>query len=77
MKSFLKKDFIYFEGEGKGVTKRASKTWKGNNDQLPLTRPQLGTWPATQACVLTGNRTSDLLILRPALNPQSTSQGTV
>ena len=28
--------------------------------QLPLTRPLLATWPATQACALTGNRTSDL-----------------
>ena len=24
-------------------------------DWLPLTRPLLGTWPATQACALTGN----------------------
>ena len=27
--------------------------------QLPLARPYLGTWPTTQACVLTGNQTSD------------------
>ena len=45
---------------------------------LPLTRPPLGTWPATQACALTGNQTSDLLVLRPVLNPLShTSQGTI
>ena len=45
---------------------------------LPLTRPLLGTWPTTQACALTGNRTSDLLFHRPALNPLShTSQGDV
>ena len=38
--------------------------------------PLLGTWPATQACALTGNRTSDLLVCRPVLNPLShTSQG--
>ena len=24
-------------------------------DWSPLARPPLGTWPATQACVLTGN----------------------
>ena len=43
---------------------------------LPLVRPPLGTWPATQACALTGNQTSDLLVHRPELNPQShTSQG--
>ena len=30
---------------------------KRNMDRLPLTCPQLGTWPTTQACALTGNRT--------------------
>ena len=29
---------------------------------LPLMRPLLGMWPATQACALTGNRTSDPLV---------------
>ena len=44
--------------------------------RLPLTRPLLGTWPAIQACALTGNRTSDPSVLRLALNPLShTSQG--
>ena len=39
--------------------------------------PLLGTWPATQACALTGNRTRDPLVCRWALNPLShTSQGT-
>ena len=43
---------------------------------LPLARPPLGTQPITQACALTGNRTSNPLVLRPALNPLScTSQG--
>ena len=46
------------------------------NMWLPLTHPLLGTWPATQACVLTGNPTRDPLFHRPALNPLShTSQG--
>ena len=37
----------------------------------------LGTWPATQACALTGNQTSDPVVYRPVLNPLSyTSQGT-
>ena len=31
----------------------------------------LGTWLATQASALTGNRTCDLLVYRPALNPLS------
>ena len=49
-----------------------------NIDQLPLTCPKLGTWPATQACVLTGNRTGDLLVHRLALHPLShTSQCSV
>ena len=43
---------------------------------LPLTCPLLGTWPATQACALTGNQTSDSLVHRPMLRPLSyTSQG--
>ena len=44
--------------------------------QLPLSCPQLGTWPATQACAPIGNQTGDLLVHRLALNPLShTSQG--
>ena len=43
---------------------------------LPLTLLLLETWPTTQAHALTGNQTSDLLVLRPALSPLShTSQG--
>ena len=43
---------------------------------VALVRPLLGTWPATQGCALTGNRTGDPLVFRPALNPLShTSQG--
>ena len=46
------------------------------NVWLPLARPLLGTWPTTQACALTGNRTGHPLGHRPALNPLShTSQG--
>ena len=45
---------------------------------LPLACHQLGTWPATQACALTGNQTSDPLVHRLALNPVShTSQGLI
>ena len=41
-----------------------------------LHAPRLGTWPATQACVLTGNQTGDPLVCRSVLNPLShTSQG--
>ena len=45
---------------------------------LPLMHPLLGTWPRTQACALTGNRTGNPLVPRPALNPLShTSQGNI
>ena len=38
--------------------------------------PTGGTWPATQACALTGNQTSNPLVRRLVLNPLShTSQG--
>ena len=46
-----------------------------HSDRLPLSCPQLGTWPATRACALTGNRISDLSALGPELSPLShTSQ---
>ena len=42
---------------------------------LPLMCPLLGTWLTTLECALTGNRTSNPLVHRPALNPLShTSQ---
>ena len=38
--------------------------------------PRLGTWPTTQACALTENRTSDPLVLRLVFSSLShTSQG--
>ena len=68
------KDFIYlFLERGEG---REEERERNINVWLPLVRPLLGTWPATQACALTGNGTSDRLVPRPALNPLShTSQG--
>ena len=30
--------------------------------RLPLTRPQLGTWPATQTCALTGDGPGKLAV---------------
>ena len=48
------------------------------NVWLPLARPLLGTWPATQARALTGKGISDPLVCRPALKIlSSTSQGVV
>ena len=69
-KHSLKILFIYFYREGKERRERNINVW------FPLTCPQLGSWPATQACALTGNWTDDPLVGRPALNPLSyTSQG--
>ena len=45
---------------------------------LLLERPLLEFWSATQACVLTGNRTSNPLVRRLALSSLShTSQGLI
>ena len=43
---------------------------------VPLKCPLLGTWPATQACALTGNQSGDPLVYRLVLNPLGhSSQG--
>ena len=67
-------DFIYlFLEKGEGKKKEGNiSVW------LPPPFPLLGTWPATQACVLTRNQTGDApLVHRPALNPRRsyTNQG--
>ena len=71
---FLNILFICLE-RGKGREKERERNisvW------LPFTCPQLGTWPATQACSLTGTRTGYSLVRRLALTPLShTSQGHV
>ena len=44
--------------------------------RLPLACPLLAAYPATQACALTGNQTSDALVHRLSLNiPSHPSQG--
>ena len=74
--SSFKKYFIYlFLERGEGREKERERNM---NVWLPLACPLLGTWPATQACALTGNWTNDPLVLRPALNTVShTSQGII
>ena len=69
-KSLKKKDFIYLLLDtGKAGRERNINVW------LPLAYPQLGVWPATQVCALTGNRTGNPLVLRRVLNPLSHSPG--
>ena len=46
---FFFKDFIYLFLERE---ERREKERERNINVLPLARPQLGTWPATQACAL-------------------------
>ena len=72
--SFKKILCIYSErGE-----EREKERERNINVWLPLVCPLLGAWPATQACALTGNRTSNPLVWRLALNPLShTSQGSI
>ena len=71
---FVFKDFVYlFLERGDG---REKERERNISRLLTLVRPLLGTWPATQACALTGNRTSDPLVSSLALNPLNyTSQG--
>ena len=65
------------EGERKGEKHRCARDTK-YIDQLPFACPQLGTWPTTQTCALTGNWTGNIFVCRPALNPLShTSQGNI
>ena len=72
LNTFLKILFIYFwRGEREGER-------EGEKHQCVLASYMLptGYLAATQACALTGNRTGDLLVPRPVLNPLSyTSQG--
>ena len=58
------KDFIYL------FLKREERE-RIVNMWLPLACHQLGTWPTTQTCVLTGNWTSNSLVHRPTFSPLS------
>ena len=63
--------FIFREREREG-----DRDEKKQQGVVASRTPLLGTWPATQACALTGNGTSDPLVHRLVLNPLShTSQG--
>ena len=68
------KDFIYlFLERGEG---REKEEKRNINVWFLLAHPLLRAWPATQPSALTGNGTSNPLVCRLALNPQThTSQG--
>ena len=71
----LFKDFIYLyldREEGR----KGGREGEQYQRVLPLAHRLLGTWPATQACALIGNGTSDPLVPKLGLNPLiHTSQG--
>ena len=66
---YFLKDFIYlFLERGEGREKERERNvdvW------LLLMHSPLETWPTTQARARIGNRTGNLLVCRPALNPLS------
>ena len=63
--------FIFREMGREGGRGRETSMCEGYIHQLPPASLQLGTWPTTQACALTGDRTGDLSVLRLALHPLS------
>ena len=71
---FLDYLFIYFRERGREGEREREKHQYVAASHSPLTGDL--TWPATQACALTGNLTGDSLVHRPVLNSLShTSQG--
>ena len=60
LKKKTKRFYLFLDiGEGR------EREWERNiSVWLSLVHPQLGTWPATQACALTGNRTGDPFALQ-------------
>ena len=72
MPSFKKKILFISRERGRQGEREEETSMCGCLWHVPL----LGTWPPTQACALTGNRTGDPLVRRLALNPLNyTSQG--
>ena len=69
--SFFKYCNYLFLERGEGGIKGEKHQRARETSKRPLTHPQLGIWPATQACALTGNRTSDPLVHRSAPTPLS------
>ena len=70
---FLRFYLLIFRKKGK---KKEERNMMCERNRLPLSHTQLGTWPKTQACALTGNWTDNLWVHRLVLNPlRHTSQG--
>ena len=63
---FFCKDFIYLLLE-RGVGREKERE-RNINVWLPVAHPLLGTWPAAQACDLTGNQTGNSMVDSPYSN---------
>ena len=58
---FFKKKILFILRErGREKERERNTDVRNKLGLVALTRPQLGTWPAVQACALTGNWTGDL-----------------
>ena len=64
------KHFIYLFSENATEKERE----RNINVWLPFVSPQVGTWPETQACALTGNQTNNPMVHRTVLNPLTHSR---
>ena len=68
---FLFKIYLFLERGREGSEREGEK----HQCVVASHEPPIGDLPTTQACALTGNRTCNLLVCRPVLNPLSyTSQ---
>ena len=76
-KLLFKKILFIFRERGSEGEKEGEKHWWERCRLVASCAPQLGTWPATQACVLTGNWTGDLLVCRLVLNPLNHTSQTI
>ena len=70
---FFKNILFIFRERVREGEREGNMMYQRNIDWLPITGPQMRTWPATQAYALTGVQTGDLSVHRPALNPLSHS----
>ena len=66
--SFLKRFYLFIFREREG---REKVRERNSNVLLLLARPLLGSWPATQACALTGYQTGGPLVRSLVLSPLS------
>lgn len=76
---FFKRYFVYFFLECRGGRRRERDIDVGEEQGWVASRmPELGTWPTSLACALTGNQMCSLFVHSPVLTPLNhTSQGKI